>query len=58
MVITKDVYWARREQCTKGKHKLRDNNYGITWCITCGFLSNKTCNTPLLEEEKIITTNL
>jgi hypothetical protein len=35
------IYWERRKNCEKGKHKLRDNSFGITWCVTCGFLSNK-----------------
>jgi hypothetical protein len=40
--------------CQKGKHKLRTNQYGVTWCVRCGLLSNST-NEPLLkEEEKII----
>lgn len=35
------IYWDRRKNCEQGKHKLKDNNFGITWCVTCGYLSNK-----------------
>ena len=35
------IYWERRKNCEKGKHKLKDNSFGITWCVTCGYLSNK-----------------
>jgi len=35
------IYWERRKNCEKGKHKLKDNDFGITWCVTCGYLSNK-----------------
>lgn len=35
------IYWERRKNCDKGKHKLRENTFGITWCVTCGYLSNK-----------------
>lgn len=39
--------------CNKQKHKLRTNNYGITWCVRCGLLSNKLSKT-LQEQDKII----
>ena len=26
--------------CNKGKHHLRVNRYGVTWCTYCGLLSN------------------
>lgn len=35
------IYWERRKNCSGGKHKLRDNTFGITWCVTCEYLSNK-----------------
>ena len=27
--------------CEIGKHRLRTNKFGVTWCIECGILSNK-----------------
>ena len=56
--LTKEVYWLRRAQCDLGKHKLRDNKFGVTWCVTCGFLSTKPCGVDLTEEDLVITTNL
>lgn len=57
-VTTLEHYWKLRGKCLQGKHKLRDNEFGITWCEVCGFLSNKPCNIPLLEEDKIIISDL
>jgi len=57
-VTTKEHYWKLRDKCNQGKHKLRDNNLGVTWCVVCGFQSLKPCGTPLTEEDKIITTVL
>ncbi len=58
MYLTKEIYWKQRDNCLKGKHKLRDNGLGVTWCIVCGFHSLKPCGIPLLKEDKIIVTNL
>ena len=37
----------RETNCAKGKHRLRDNDFGITWCVDCGILSTKPSNKPL-----------
>ena len=52
-IITKEHYTAKLKQCQKGKHKLRTNKYGVTWCVVCGLLSN-TNNAQPLEDEDII----
>ena len=40
--------------CNKGKHRFRENNFGICWCVLCGMLG--TTNTaPKLEENDKIT---
>lgn len=49
-----EIYWKRRDNCNKGKHKLKDNTFGITWCVICGYLSNKPSGIPLEEEHKSI----
>lgn len=41
--------------CNKNKHKLRDNNFGTTFCIICGILSTKSSNIKL-EESYLIKT--
>lgn len=46
------IYWERRINCDKGKHKLRDNAFGVTWCVTCGFLSTKPSGILLTEDDK------
>lgn len=49
-----EIYWKRRDNCSKGKHKLKDNDFGITWCVICGYLSSKPSGVPLEEEHKSI----
>ena len=42
--------------CNKSKHRLRRNNFGITFCCICGLLSNSV-NEPLAtEDEKLLIT--
>lgn len=53
-IITKEHYTAKLRLCAKGKHKLRTNAYGVTFCIVCGLLSNTNNAEPLQEEDKLI----
>lgn len=39
--------------CQLGKHKLRTNKFGVTWCVRCGLLSNTPNADELIEEDKI-----
>lgn len=61
IIIDKDeqirIYWERRKNCDKGKHKLRDNDFGVTWCVVCGCLSNKPAGIELKTEDQIIWKN-
>ena len=41
------------KKCEKGIHKLRENKFGVVWCVKCGLLSN-TSNAPKLQEFEII----
>lgn len=51
--ISREEYYKMLEPCKQGKHKLRQNNFGVVWCIRCGLLSN-THNAPKMgEEDKI-----
>ena len=40
--------------CAKGKHKLRTNDYGVTWCTRCGLLSSTQNAEPLKDEDKLL----
>lgn len=48
------IYWERRKNCSQGKHKLKDNSFGITWCVTCGYLSNKPAPLTMWKNENIL----
>lgn len=46
--------------CQKGKHKLRENKFGVTWCVRCGLLSTTIGTAQVLEEDdklKIVNKN-
>lgn len=45
----KDRFKIISKTCDKGKHKLRENSFGIVWRVRCGMLSN-VMNAPKLEE--------
>ena len=52
-------YWILKEQCSsKGKHKFRDNKFGITVCLVCGLVTPKACGVDIKEGETIITNRL
>lgn len=55
---TLEHYWKLKDKCIQGKHKFRDNTFGVTICVVCGNITPKPCNIPLLEEDKIIITDL
>lgn len=38
----------------KDKHKIRDNAFGVTWCVNCGRLFTTPCDILLKQEDKII----
>lgn len=35
-------------------HIIRDNNFGVTWCVSCGRLFTKPANKKLKNENKKI----
>jgi hypothetical protein len=51
--IKKSDWFKSLNLCAKGKHKLRTNHYGVTWCVRCGLLSN-TQNAQELDQEEVL----
>lgn len=53
--MTKDEYLKAIRLCAYGHHKVRQNKYGVCWCVRCGLLINSTLAfEPLKETDKII----
>ncbi len=52
-IIRKSDWFKSLNLCAKGKHKLRTNHYGVTWCTRCGLLSN-TQNAQELDQEEVL----
>ena len=55
-VISLDEYRRLKQcHCDKGKHRFRENKFGVTWCVICGQLSinNRGLIEPLKEEDKL-----
>lgn len=38
-IISKEQWFKMLELCKKGKHKFRENDFGVVWCVRCGMLS-------------------
>jgi hypothetical protein len=38
-------------ECTR-KHYIRDNKYGVTWCLRCGRLFTKLSGRPIKNEDR------
>lgn len=56
-VVSHERYKLLLERnCNKGKHRLRTNNFGVTWCVICGLLSNGEVPDILTEEDKLLIT--
>lgn len=53
--ITRDQYVKLLERnCNRGKHRLRTNKFGVTWCAICGLLSNKPGMDFASDDEELI----
>ena len=55
-IITREEHAKLLERnCDKGKHHLRVNRYGVTWCTYCGLLSTKVnAADPAEENDQLI----
>ena len=52
--ITNDQFVNNLKICQKGKHKLRENNFGVVFCTRCGLLSTSVgAVEKLTEDDKI-----
>lgn len=53
-IITSKQYVQSLKLCKSGKHKLRENPFGVTWCTRCGLLSNSLGAAPLEDGDALI----
>lgn len=53
-VITHEQFMQGMKLCKSGKHKLRENSFGVTWCTRCGLLSNSLGAAPLEDGDILI----
>ena len=53
--ITKEQHLKmQKNNCQKGKHKLRENQFGVVFCTICGLLSTSVGNVEkLTDDDKI-----
>lgn len=52
--MTNEQYRKSLILCTYGNHKVRQNKFGVCWCVRCGYLFRNLEYTPLLESDKLI----
>jgi Zn ribbon nucleic-acid-binding protein len=54
-VITQEQFVKGLAICSKGKHKLRENDFGVVFCVRCGLLSTSVGNAEkLTADDKVI----
>ena len=53
--ITKEhLKMLKNNNCQKGKHRLRENQFGVVFCTICGLLSTSVGNVEkLTDDDKI-----
>lgn len=57
-IINTETFLKGLDLCKKGKHKLRENKFGVTWCVRCGLLSTSVGGAQTLDDnDKIIIKN-
>lgn len=56
--MTRDEYLKAIILCTYGHHKVRQNKYGVCWCIRCGYLFRNLSYTPLTDEDKVLVNGI
>ena len=37
-ISVQDWLILKSRNCDRGKHRMRTNKYGVTWCVICGKL--------------------
>ena len=56
--MTNGEYKSIIRLCSLGHHKIRQNKYGISWCVRCGYLFRNLSYTPLTDEDKVIVNGM
>lgn len=56
--INKEQFSKGVTICSKGKHKLRENQFGIVWCTRCGLLSTSVGSAEKLSDDDKIVVGL
>lgn len=56
--MTRDEYLRAVRLCTYGHHKVRQNKYGVCWCVRCGYLFRNLSYTPLTDEDKVLVNGI
>lgn len=56
--MTRDEYLKAIKLCACGHHKVRQNKYGVCWCVRCGYLFRNLSYTPLTDEDKVIVNGM
>ena len=50
--LNNDQFQHQLKLCQKKGHKLRENNFGVVWCVRCGLLSTSVGNTEKLNNDE------
>lgn len=57
-ICSEQLQKSIKNLCEKGKHKFRENKFGVTWCVRCGCLSTSIgFADKLADDDKILVIN-
>lgn len=56
--MTRDEYLKAIRLYAYGHHKVRQNKYGVCWCVRCGYLFRNLSYTPLTDEDKVLVNGI
>ena len=47
----------KKYNCDRDKHRMRINNYGVTFCVICGKLGSSMCSDELKDNDGLTIKN-
>ena len=49
-----ELQMMKKHRCDKGKHKFRENAFGVSWCVLCGQLGGVNSSVEKLTDDDIL----
>ena len=53
-ISVQDWILLKKRNCDREKHRMRINQYGVTFCVICGKLGSSLCGDELKDNEGLM----